>query len=318
MIRAVAVAAVAMVVAFGLPALSQAQNTGQKAVLITGASSGIGRNMTETLAAAGHFVYAGARKQEDIDELNAIENVMAVRLDVNKQDEIDAAVELIQSEGRGLYGLVNNAGVGVIGPLIELDEDDMRFQMNVNLFGPYRVTRAFAPLIIESKGRITTTGSISGILSGPLFGAYAMSKHAVEAFTDALAVEMRKFDVKVSVIEPGNYRSDIYDSLVRRMEARGRTGEGSLYEEEIKRFLAASENRGEDKAPDEVSAALIRALFDENPKRRYMVVPNERQAEITIRQAMRELVQLNEDHQYSYSRDELVDMLDELLNPPAD
>lgn len=318
MIRAVAVAAVAMVVAFGLPTLSQAQNTGQKAVLITGASSGIGRNMTETLAAAGHFVYAGARKQEDIDELNAIENVMAVRLDVNKQDEIDAAVELIQSEGRGLYGLVNNAGVGVIGPLIELDEDDMRFQMNVNLFGPYRVTRAFAPLIIESKGRITTTGSISGILSGPLFGAYAMSKHAVEAFTDALAVEMRKFDVKVSVIEPGNYRSDIYDSLVRRMEARGRTGEGSLYEEEIKRFLAASENRGEDKAPDEVSAALIRALFDENPKRRYMVVPNERQAEITIRQAMRELVQLNEDHQYSYSRDELVDMLDELLNPPAD
>lgn len=318
MIRAVAVAAVAMVVAFGLPALSQAQNTGQKAVLITGASSGIGRNMTETLAAAGHFVYAGARKQEDIDELNAIENVMAVRLDVNKQDEIDAAVELIQSEGRGLYGLVNNAGVGVIGPLIELDEDDMRFQMNVNLFGPYRVTRAFAPLIIESKGRITTTGSISGILSGPLFGAYAMSKHAVEAFTDALAVEMRKFDVKVSVIEPGNYRSDIYDSLVRRMEARGRTGEGSLYEEEIKRFLAAAENRGEDKAPDEVSAALIRALFDENPKRRYMVVPNERQAEITIRQAMRELVQLNEDHQYSYSRDELVDMLDELLNPPAD
>lgn len=318
MIRAVAVAAVAMVVAFGLPTLSQAQNTGQKAVLITGASSGIGRNMTETLAAAGHFVYAGARKQEDIDELNAIENVMAVRLDVNKQDEIDAAVELIQSEGRGLYGLVNNAGVGVIGPLIELDEDDMQFQMNVNLFGPYRVTRAFAPLIIESKGRITTTGSISGILSGPLFGAYAMSKHAVEAFTDALAVEMRKFDVKVSVIEPGNYRSDIYDSLVRRMEARGRTGEGSLYEEEIKRFLAASENRGEDKAPDEVSAALIRALFDENPKRRYMVVPNERQAEITIRQAMRELVQLNEDHQYSYSRDELVDMLDELLNPPAD
>lgn len=318
MIRAVAVAAVAMVVAFGLPTLSQAQNTGQKAVLITGASSGIGRNMTETLAAAGHFVYAGARKQEDIDELNAIENVMAVRLDVNKQDEIDAAVELIQSEGRGLYGLVNNAGVGVIGPLIELDEDDMRFQMNVNLFGPYRVTRAFAPLIIESKGRITTTGSISGILSGPLFGAYAMSKHAVEAFTDALAVEMRKFDVSVSVIEPGNYRSDIYDSLVRRMEARGRTGEGSLYEEEIKRFLAAAENRGEDKAPDEVSAALIRALFDENPKRRYMVVPNERQAEITIRQAMRELVQLNEDHQYSYSRDELVDMLDELLNPPAD
>lgn len=142
-----------------------------------------------------------------------------------------------------------------------------------------------------------------------------MSKHAIEGFTDSLAAEMRKFDVHVSVIEPGNYRSDIYDSLVRRMEARGRTGEDSLYEEEIRRFLAAAENRGEDKAPDEVSAALLRAMFDENPKRRYMVVPNARQAEITIRQAIRELVQLNEDHRYSYSRDELVNMLDEALKP---
>ena len=295
---------------------SVAQEPAQKAVLITGASSGIGRNMAETLANEGYFVYAGARKQADIDELSAIENVMGVRLDVNVQEDIDAAVELVRSEGRGLYGLVNNAGVGVLGPLIEVDEEDMWFQMNVNVFGPYRVTKAFAPLIIESRGRITTTGSISGILSGFMFGPYSMSKHAVEAFTDSLALEMRKFDVEVSVIEPGNYRSAIVDTLLRRMETRGRSSEGSLYQEEIDRMIdrfSDGYDQSYVKEPDEVSAALLDFLRDENPKRRYMVVPEAGQAEVTIRKAISELTQLNERQDYTYSRDELVGMLDEAL-----
>jgi len=289
----------------------------QKAVLITGASTGIGRNMAETLAKEGWFVYAGARKQADIDELSAIDNIMGVRLDVNVQEDIDAAVALIESEGRGLFGLVNNAGVGVLGPLIEVAEEDMHFQMNVNVYGPYRVTRAFAPLIIESKGRITTTGSISGILSGFMFGPYSMSKHAVEAFTDSLALEMRKFDVAVSVIEPGNYRSAIVDNIFERLEARGVSTEGSLYREEYERMLSNFQGEGYDrnyvKEPDEVSAALLDFLSDDTPKRRYMVVPNERSAEVTIRKAIAELTELNQDHVYTYSRDELVAMLDEAL-----
>lgn len=302
---------------YAAEAFSQSDESAQSAVLITGASSGIGRNMAETLATNGYFVYAGARKQADIDELSALDNVMGVRLDVNVQEEIDAAVELIRREGRGLYGLVNNAGVAVIAPLIEIDEEDMFFQMNVNVFGPYRVTRAFAPLIIESKGRITTTGSISGILSGTFFGPYSMSKHAVEAFTDSLAREMRKFDVEVSVIEPGNYRSAIVDTMMRRMEQLNRTPEGSRYEEELQgmidRFTGDGYDASYEKQPDEVSAALLDFLTDENPKRRYMVVPNERQAEVTIRKAIEELVELNERHQYSYSRDELITMLDDAL-----
>lgn len=285
----------------------------QKAVLITGASTGIGRNMAETLAAEGFFVYAGARKQTDIDALTAIDNIMGVRLDVTVQDEIDAAVDLITAEGRGLYGLVNNAGVAVVGPLIETDEDDMQFQMDVNLFGPYRVTKAFAPLIIESKGRIATTGSISGILSGPLLGAYSMSKHGVEAFTDALAAEMRKFDVHVSVIEPGNYVSAIIGTLKQRIEARGQSTEDSLYAEEMNRMLDGMESNY-DKGPDEVSAALLEFLTSGKPKRRYMVVPEQRQAEVTIRKAIEELAQLNERHEYSYDRAELISMLDEALS----
>jgi NAD(P)-dependent dehydrogenase (short-subunit alcohol dehydrogenase family) len=285
----------------------------QRAVLVTGASTGIGRNITERLASERHYVYAGARKAADIAALTAIANVQGIRLDVTIQEEIDAAVAHITKEGRGLYGLVNNAGVGVLLPLIEVDEADMQFQMDVNLFGPYRVTKAFAPLIIESKGRITTTGSISGILSGFLAGPYSMSKHAMEAYTDSLAREMEKFDVEVSIVEPGNYDSAIYGTLLRRMEQRDQTGQGTLYEEEIAQFIERARNRGTDKAPDEVSAAVLHAMFDNNPKRRYMVVPNENQARITIQKVIEELVQLNERHEYSCDRDELIVFLDAAL-----
>lgn len=292
--------------------------TAQKAILVTGASTGIGRHIAETLAAEGHFVYAGARKQKDMDALSAIENIQGIKLDVTVQEEIDAAVATISSAGRGLYGLINNAGVAVIGPMIEVDEEDMQFQMDVNLFGPYRVTKAFAPLIIESKGRITTTGSISGILSGRFAGPYSMSKHAIEAFTDSLAREMEKFGVQVSVVEPGDYNSVIFDTLLKRMERRGQTQDESLYQEEFEKLLQGASDRPKDKEPDEVSAAFLHALFDPDPKRRYMVVPNENQAEITIKKAIEEMVQLNEKQLYSYDREALIALLDEALAPTAE
>ena len=152
---------------FGLPGndARAEQAPKQKAVLVTGASTGIGRNIAERLASEGYFVYAGARKERDLQELDAIENVQSIRLDVTIQEEIDAAVETVTNSGRGLYGVVNNAGVAVVGPMIEVEEDDLEFQFDVNVYGPYRITKAFSPLIIAEQGRITTIGSISGILS---------------------------------------------------------------------------------------------------------------------------------------------------------
>lgn len=206
-----------------LPLLSDAQTppaetkaTPQKAVLVTGASTGIGRKISERLAADGYFVYAGARKEKDLAELDAIENVDSVRLDVTKPEEIAAAVETITKAGRGLYGLVNNAGIAITGPLAETTEEDFDFLFDVNVYGSYRVTRAFSPLIVQSQGRITTIGSISGILSARNLGVYSMSKHAIEAFADALAAEMAPVGVKVSVIEPGNYRSEIGATAAKR------------------------------------------------------------------------------------------------------
>lgn len=284
----------------------------QKAVLVTGSSSGIGRKITELLASKGVFVYAGARKDSDIEELNAIENVKAVRLDVTVQDEIDAAVATITKEGRGLYGLINNAGVAIVAPLIEVDEGELDFLFDVNIYGPYRITKAFSPLIIASKGRITTISSISGILSGTLFGPYSMSKHAMEAYSDSLAREMERFDVKVSVVEPGNYESEIGKTLKKRMEANGIDIEGSPYQVEMQGMLDRV-GTTEQKDPQEVAEAVYHALFDDKPKMRYMVVPNLRQAEITIGKAMEEMVQLNQDQTYTFDRETLIKMLDEAL-----
>jgi len=238
----------------------------QKAVLVTGASSGLGRVMAETMAASGYFVYAGARKDEDLEELNAIENIQGVRLDVNKQDQIDAAVKTITEAGRGLYGLVNNAGVVVVQPLIEIEEQDFDFQMDVNVYGPYRVTKAFAPLIIESQGRISIVGSISGTLSSATWGPYSMTKFAMEAFADALADEMKSFGVKVSLIEPGAYRSNIGKSALERMEKRNLSADDSQLKgamDETVDWLGLFEN--DHGNPAEVAEAVMKALFDDNP-----------------------------------------------------
>jgi NAD(P)-dependent dehydrogenase (short-subunit alcohol dehydrogenase family) len=283
-----------------------------RAVLVTGTSSGIGLRITEVLSENGFFVYAGARKAEDLERLDAMENVKSVRLDVTIQSEIDAALALVQAEGRGLYGLINNAGVSIMGPLIELSEEDMDFQLDVNLFGPYRVTKAFADLLIESEGRIMTVSSIAGILSGPLGGPYSMSKHGIEAYTDALAAELSRFNVAVAAVEPGNYKSQILASMVKRMEETGYSAEGSRYGSMLD-LISGPLDRSQYKEPDDVALAALDFMSSDSPKRRYMIVPNQAEAELTIRQALRELVQLNHDHAFSYGRDELVQMLEEAL-----
>jgi NAD(P)-dependent dehydrogenase (short-subunit alcohol dehydrogenase family) len=270
---------------------------GQKAVLVTGASTGIGRRITERLAADGWFVYAGARKEADLEALDAIENVKGIRIDVKNPDEIGAAVAAVTQAGRGLYGLVNNAGVAATGSFADMKVEDFDYVMQVNAYGPVRVTRAFLPLVTASKGRIVTISSISGILSTASLGAYSMSKHAIEAFGDSLARQVEPQGVASILVEPGNYNSQIAASAARR------TGSVDARLADRSRF----------KEPDEVAAAVAQALTEASPRRRYMVVPDAGEAEVTIRKAIEELVQLNEGQPYTYGRDALVAMLDEAL-----
>lgn len=139
-----------------------------------------------------------------------------------------------------------------------------------------------------------------------------MSKHGVEAYTDALAAELERFGVAVAVVEPGNYRSEILASMVRRMKEMGYSAEGSRYGSMLD-LIRGPLDRSQYKEPDDVAMAALDFLTSDSPKRRYMVVPNQFEAQITIRQAIQELIQLNEGHAFSYGRDELIEMLDEAL-----
>lgn len=283
----------------------------QQAILITGASSGIGRHLAETLAKEGYFVCAGARKQVDLDALNKIPNVQAVRLDVTKQDEIDAAVETVRKGGKGLCGLVNNAGVVTLGPITEISEDELNWIFDVNLFGVYRVTKAFAPLVIDSRGRIVNISSISGILDGMFWAPYTMTKHALETYTDALAKEMALFDVEVSAVNPGNYKSRIGTKEAVTLAKQPYAQPDSPYAEAIAGHIEYLSDRSMYKEPDEVTAAIMQALFDESPKPNYLVVPKEEEAGWTIRRIIEEMAELNADQAYSYSDGELIEMLQE-------
>ncbi len=287
-----------------------------KAVLITGASSGIGRAAAELLAEQGYFVYAGARKDADMAELNAIDNVMAVRLDVTKQDQIDAAVALIEKEGRGLWGVVNNAGVNVVVPQVAAREDEFQFLFDVNVFGVYRVTKAFAPLVMASKGRIVNISSISGILAGPAYGIYAASKHALEAMTDALAAEMAPFGVHVAAVNPGNFASEIGLTRCKRRIANADTDDWGLWEERRQALLESCRERleagiaGEGTPPLAVAKTISRALFEDSPRYRYMIVPDQMEAGLTIAAGMVELLQFNGAHEHSYDQEEMRSLVD--------
>jgi NAD(P)-dependent dehydrogenase (short-subunit alcohol dehydrogenase family) len=165
--------------------------------------------------------------------------------------------------------------------------------MNANVYGPYRITKAFSPLVVAEKGRIAIISSISGILSRGGFGVYSMSKHAMEAFGDALEAEMAPQGVKVALVEPGNYRSEIGRTASERLGVTSPLADRSKYPE-----------------PDDVAAAVLHFLSNTTPKHRYMVVPVQAEAEATIRKAIQEVVQLNEYQKFSYDRDTLVRMLD--------
>jgi NAD(P)-dependent dehydrogenase (short-subunit alcohol dehydrogenase family) len=288
----------------------------KKAVLITGATTGIGRTAAEHLASKGYFVYAGARKASDMEELNSIENIQAIRLDVTVQEEIDAAVKHIRSEGRGLWGLVNNAGVNVVGPLIEFADEDFDFLFDVNVRGVFSVTKAFAPLIIESKGRIVNISSVSGIGTGAAYGPYSMTKHAIEAFTDALAEELEVTGVSVSGVEPGNYSSAIGLTRCKRMLVKADAAASEYWSQMMKEHIDYCKERVspgyESAAPEPyaVAEAVEHALFADEPKSKYLVVPRRGTAGWITWSLVSDLLDYNTDAEHGFTRDEIVDILD--------
>ncbi len=245
------------------------------AVLVTGASTGIGRATALYLQARGFRVFASVRREKDAADLPGATPVL---LDVESSESIRAASEAVAGalEDGALEGLVNNAGIAVSGPLEFLEMSDLRRQFEVNLFGQVAVTQAFLPFLRRAKeGRIVNMSSISGRITAPLLGPYSMSKFALEAFSDALRRELEPFGLSVSVVEPGAIKTPIWDKgldsskeRIARMPERVR----ELYGRPIETLRQRAQEMSERGAPAEkVAQAVHHALTAARPKTRYLV-----------------------------------------------
>ncbi|MDT9600765.1 SDR family NAD(P)-dependent oxidoreductase [Sphingosinicella rhizophila] len=302
---------------FTQPALAQAPAK-QKAVLVTGASSGIGLAITKLLASRGFYVYATARKDEDIARLEAMDNVSGLRLDVTKQAEVDAAVKFVQAQGRGLYGVINNAGVASVAELTKTSDEDILWQHDINVLGPLRVNRAFYPMLKDSKGRTAIIGSLSAFIMGPQGGGYGMTKAAIEAYGETLALETAADGVSVAVIDPGSFKSKAREKVFRRMLTGDGDSEEPLTPEQQKIIDDVQTREAQRKEPTEVADAVLHFLTSEKPHLHYMVAQSEESANMIVRAVIDRALQLNASQTaYTLSRDELHKMLDEILAEQA-
>jgi NAD(P)-dependent dehydrogenase (short-subunit alcohol dehydrogenase family) len=247
-----------------------------RSVLITGTSTGIGRATAVSLAGEGWRVYAGVRKDEDARAVEAAApgDVVAVKLDVTDADSIAAAVARIEADTGGrLDGLVNNAGVYLGGPLEFMTRQEIERTYAVNVIGLLEVTRAFLPMLRAARGRIVNVSSISGLVALPGVSVYAGSKHAVEAITDSLRVELAGFGIHVSSVEPGSVRTAIWEKGAARDQARAAepgTAETRKLYAPLVRLLEKLNSRPGVLPPEQVAEAIADALESEKPRNRYL------------------------------------------------
>ncbi|RIJ23979.1 SDR family oxidoreductase [Henriciella barbarensis] len=253
-----------------------------KTVVITGASTGIGRTAAEHLAAQGWKVFAGVRKQEDADALAranpAIEPLM---LDVTKSEDVEAAVVKVSEAlgGAKLAGLVNNAGIANMGPLALQPADEFKAHFEVNVFGTLNATQGFLPLLGTDRnrsgepGRIVNITSLGGRIAAPFLGAYTATKHAVESMTDSFRRELIIYGIDAIAIGPGSVKTPIWDKAEDKNENQPYAN--SAWAEPISKFSDAMLKGGREGLPPERIAEVIEtALIDSSPKARYAPVPN--------------------------------------------
>jgi len=298
----------------------------RKTILVTGASSGIGLDIVKNLARRGHLVYATVRTEIDMGKVAKIENVEALNLDITKQDEIEAALSYIKSKNTGLYGLVNNAGLGGLGALYAWSEAELRELFDVNVYGPWRMSNAFLELLLQTRGRIVNIGSQGGQITQKYFGPYTMTKHALEAYTAAMRDELEPYGVHVSIVQPGGVVSNIGpNSMPGIMERLKRVM--PPFKVEADKTLASFENPPPPEAadvpesatnrkpsdPSIVSDAVFHALFSDDPQDSYLV-GTKWEGDRVINALFKKLAQANANSQHNYSRNELIALLDQHIN----
>jgi NAD(P)-dependent dehydrogenase (short-subunit alcohol dehydrogenase family) len=246
----------------------------QRSVLITGASSGIGRACALHMDRLGWQVFAGVRKKVDADSLRseASSRLTPLFLDVSKPQDIGKAVRLVEKTtgGGGLTGLVNNAGVPYGGPVEFLDLDEVRRTFEVNFFGVIAVTQAFIPLLRRASGRIVNISSISGLIVSPFLSPYTTSKFALEALSDALRMELSPWKVRVALIEPGAIDTPIWSKargVAQGVLKSAPSGGLQLYGTAVNALMSGLGQHGI--SPEVAARAVAHALSSPRPHTRY-------------------------------------------------
>lgn len=244
-----------------------------RTALITGANSGIGLACATALSQAGFTICAGARRDDDILALRT-RGFHALRIDVEKEEEMAAAVAQVERETGGIDVLVNSAGYGVMGPMEELPLDVLKRQMEVNVFGLLRMSQLVLPgMRRRGRGRIIHIGSVGGLFTAPGAGGYHMSKYAVEALADAMRGEVRGFGIEVALIEPTGVRTPFLDRQIAAMAPDGPDHAYGPFKTALAKNAKALFDPGSRAVaePEAVAAAVRHAATARRPKTRYPV-----------------------------------------------
>lgn len=261
------------------------------AVLVTGASSGMGKACALHLDRAGYTVFASVRKEHDAEILKreGSARLVPVILDVTDEKTITVARELIlETVGdAGLVGLVNNAGVGVTAPMELVPLEELRRQFEINVIGQVAVIQAFLPLIRAARGRIINVSSVGGRVTIPFGGPLCASKYAVESISDALRMELHSWGIQVILVAPGSIHTPAVDKLVQDSEdmlktfpADGAKRYAGAYRAFVQTFVK-HERAGV--PPDVMANVVLQALTARTPRTRYPVGPLSRRLPLLAR-----------------------------------
>jgi short-subunit dehydrogenase len=243
----------------------------RKTVLVTGASSGIGKAIAEQLIAEGHLVYVAARRLEKMKDLEE-KGATAIKLDITNEDDILNLVNQIEENHGGVDVLVNNAGYAIYGSVEETTIDDARRQFEVNVFGLASLTQKLIPHMRKQRsGTIINITSMGGKIYTSLGAWYHATKHALEGWSDCLRIELNQFNVNVVVVEPGAIKTEFGDVMYQPMVDR--SGEGpykKLVDTMVRMGREAYENPNSSSPPSVIADEVSRAIKTNKPKTRYV------------------------------------------------
>lgn len=242
----------------------------KKVALVTGASSGMGRDFARALLAEGLVVYAAARRVAQMDDLKQL-GAIPLKMDITSEEDIQAVVRTIEADHGGVDVLINNAGVSMLGAMEDFSNSDARYLFEVNLFGAARLTQLVLPAMRKKQaGKIINISSLAGKIYAPLGSWYHASKHALEGWSDCLRLELAQFNIDVVIIEPGAIDTEMMANMAEPMLIRSGNGAYGKTARGLANFFRKSSGKNNYSPPGVITDLVIKAVRTRKPKTRYV------------------------------------------------